>query len=734
MSNAFEKLDPKIREAVWELGWDSLRQLQVDSIEAVLQSRDHVILAAATASGKTEAAFLPILSLMVAERRSSVQALYISPLVALINDQFGRLESLCEKADIAVHRRHGGVNESERQRMMKNPSGVLLITPESLEALFIRRGRELSRLFCGLQFVVIDELHSFLDNVRGTHLFSLLKRLEVASGTTPRYFGLSATLGDFTQAKAFLSRENPSMVRVIEDSSHTKNVRVSLKSYIRRKPPRGKPHNPEALPDPTATIAEDIAFRCRTGSHLVFCNARVQAELLTDNLHNIVRRERWTADPFVLHHGSISKDLRQEAEETLKSGRQVTAVCTSTLEMGIDIGSVKTVCQVGPPWSVASLTQRVGRSGRKEDESQILRLYTIDEELTAESKPSERLYPELVRAIALVELLSQKWVEGTAVSRAHYSTCIHQVLSVLRQTGGCHAVLVYDLLCVKGAFSRIPEKDFVKLLRSMSQKGLIAQMNSGEIILAPAGEEIVEARDFYAAFVTAIEYSVESHGERLGLLPLDSLPNVTESLLLAGRRWQVEAIYHDQRQVIVIPSKGYTPPKFIGKGGLIDPRVMAQMREILTSTKGFDYLEQTSVHFLEDARSFLRRCNLAEVGIAAKGGDIVWFPWGGTRAHEALTVFARADEIVASKDLISVTYHDCPLDLFRAHCQKVASGAIPINGLDKLSVLLERDRFDQYVSRELLEKAFLTETLDLSAARQLAASMANGSVPSRPEE
>lgn len=466
---------------------------------------------------------------------------------------------------------------------------------------------------------------------------------------------------------------------------------------------------------------------------MVFCNARVQAELLTDNLHNIVRRERWTADPFVLHHGSISKDLRQDAEETLKSGRQVTAVCTSTLEMGIDIGSVKTVCQVGPPWSVASLTQRVGRSGRKEDESQILRLYTTDEELTAESKPSERLYPELVRAIALVELLSQKWVEGNEVARAHYSTCIHQVLSVLRQTGGCDAVPLYDLLCIKGAFSRIPEKDFIKLLRSMSQKDLIAQMNSGEIILAPAGEEIVEARDFYAAFVTAIEYSVESHGERVGLLPLDSLPNVTESLLLAGRRWQVEAIYHDQRQVIVIPSKGYTPPKFIGMGGLIDPHVMAQMREVLTSTKGFEYLDPTSVHFLEDARSFFHRSNL-RAGIAAKGGDIVWFPWGGTWAHEALAVFAKADEIVASKDLISVTYHDCPFDVFHAHCQKVASGAIAINGLDNLSVLLERDRFDQYVSRELLEKAFLTETLDLSAARQLAASMANGSVASRPEE
>jgi ATP-dependent Lhr-like helicase len=274
---------------------------------------------------------------------------------------------------------------------------------------------------------------------------------------------------------------------------------------------------------------------------------------LTDQLHDVVRREGWAGDPFVLHHGSLSKDLREEVEQTLKSGQPVTAVCTSTLEMGIDIGSVKTVCQVDPTWSVMSLIQRVGRSGRKEDESQILRLYTIDDELVAESKPSKRLYPKLVRGIALIELLTQKWVETNPTERMHYSTCIHQILSILRQTGGCHTMSLHNLLCVKGAFRRITKKDFIKLLRYLKDRELIEQMKTGEIILAPAGEKIVEARDFYAAFLVEIEYCVEQHGEQIGLLPLSKLPNVKKLILLAGRRWQVEAIYHDQRQVVVIP-------------------------------------------------------------------------------------------------------------------------------------------------------------------------------------
>ena len=175
MGSSFHKLDSKIQEAVWELGWERLRPLQAEAINAILEQENNLILSAATAGGKTEAAFLPILSRIAATPKDSIQALYVSPLVALINDQFGRLEQLCLKAEIPVHRRHGGVLESERRRMINRPSGVLLITPESRRQCSSGEA-QLRRIFSGLEFVVIDELHAFLDQVRGIHLASLLKR------------------------------------------------------------------------------------------------------------------------------------------------------------------------------------------------------------------------------------------------------------------------------------------------------------------------------------------------------------------------------------------------------------------------------------------------------------------------------------------------------------------------------------------------------------------------------
>jgi ATP-dependent helicase Lhr and Lhr-like helicase len=164
---------------------------------------------------------------------------------------------------------------------------------------------------------------------------------------------------------------------------------------------------------------------------------------------------------------------------------------------------------VGPTWSVASRVQRVGRSGRKEDESQVLRLFTLDREINAHSPLGERLRPELIRAIALVELLIARWVEPPgAFRRWNFSTLIHQILSVLRQTGGMTLTDLYEQLCQNGAFHGIDRKDFLLLLRNLKEKTLLDQMTSGEVILAPGGEQIVEDRSFYASFVTPVEYTV----------------------------------------------------------------------------------------------------------------------------------------------------------------------------------------------------------------------------------
>jgi len=193
---AFSLLHPGVQMAIFRRGWKELHAIQVKAIQSLLGGDGHLLICAYTAGGKTEAAFLPIISRLAANPRPSVQALYVGPLVALINDQFERLEILCADVMVPVHRWHGAASAAEKRKLRDSPGGILLITPESLESNFVNYGNQVRRIYAELDFIVIDELHSFLSNVRGVHLCSLLARLSTATGRKPRMVGLSATLGD----------------------------------------------------------------------------------------------------------------------------------------------------------------------------------------------------------------------------------------------------------------------------------------------------------------------------------------------------------------------------------------------------------------------------------------------------------------------------------------------------------------------------------------------------------
>ncbi len=197
MTTAHSRLHPDLQLALWKMEWRELRAIQKDAIEAWFTSKDHLLISANTAGGKTEAAFLPALSSVAADRgQGSVRILYVGPLKALINDQCRRIEELCSHAEIPVHRWHGDVNQSAKKNLLKHPSGVLLITPESLEAMLMLRGLEIPTVFPNLETVIVDELHAFLENERGHQLATLLNRLDWARQGKARRIGLSATIGD----------------------------------------------------------------------------------------------------------------------------------------------------------------------------------------------------------------------------------------------------------------------------------------------------------------------------------------------------------------------------------------------------------------------------------------------------------------------------------------------------------------------------------------------------------
>ena len=753
MPSAFDLLDKTIQRALWDMRWSNLRPLQVDAIQAMAEGVDHLILSAATASGKTEAAFLPVLSAIASNPDSSVRALYVGPLKALINDQFGRLESLCEHAHIPVHRWHGDVSAGQKQKFRKDPGGVLLITPESLESCFINYGNQVPRIFRDLDFVVIDELHAFIGDPRGHHLRSLLYRLDSALNRRLQFLGLSATLGDFSQAQRYIDRRAPDTVRVIEDEEGQRAVKIGIRAYP-WKPFSDEGEGNDAPPavgstaDAAARISAIAAGSghlvadapCTPGNetapadaleefllarelakvfggrpNLVFTNSRVLGEVVADQINQIARRERWPTNPFVLHHGSLSKDVRTDVERRLKAGDPLTVLCTSTLEMGIDIGSVYSVGQLGPTWSVASLVQRLGRSGRGKGESAILRLYSLDEPPHEGSRVDDLLCPQLLRSIALVELMVDKWLEPVDECELNLSTLIHQVLSVLRQTGGAAASQVHGLLCDSGYFAAVPQKLFAKVLRSLGAHDLVEQMADGTLILTPDGESITHSRDFYANFIGTDDYAVRFAENEIGKLPASSIPPPGEHLILNGRRWRVDEIVEQSRVVEVLPASGRKRPLFKGEPGEVHAEIARRIKRVLESEQAYPMLHEDAAGLLDAARSLYKSCGLNHSGVIDKGQRCQFFPWTGSRGIRTRLMCARADGISASANKLSITY-SCSGDDLAQHLSRVGGGLFEPLELARLIDQKKIEKYDCYLPEDVLDQVNSTRLISVEDA------------------
>ncbi|CAG0942958.1 partial DEAD-box ATP-dependent RNA helicase RhpA, partial [Anaerolineae bacterium] len=475
-SSNFALLHPKIQRWVWDAGWTELKDAQERAIPVILEGKRDVIIAAATASGKTEAAFLPILTFLLGqEERSCV--LYISPLKALINDQWGRLEDLCERLEIPVVPWHGDVADSRKRRFVKRPEGVLLITPESLEAMLMNKGHGLAGILAGLRFIVVDELHAFIGSERGKQLQSLMHRVETAVKRQVPRIGLSATLGDMGLAAGFLRSGGEAELIVSREAGQ--ELKVLVKGYLCQ-PPRlsgtkmggqEKTVSETENEDTTAgqaeqAIAEDLFKTLRGANHLVFPNSRGQVEVYADLLRRRCEQGQ-VPNEFWPHHGSLSKDIREETETALKSkGRPASAICTTTLELGIDIGSVKSVAQIGAAPSVAGLRQRLGRSGRRKGEPAILRCYSPEQEITPDTPLADQLRHRLVLTIAQIRLLVAGWCEPPRPNGLHLSTLVQQLLSAMAQHGGLAALNAWRLLCAEGPFGNVSQREFAELLRS----------------------------------------------------------------------------------------------------------------------------------------------------------------------------------------------------------------------------------------------------------------------------
>lgn len=714
-SRAFARYHPQVQRWVYDQGWARLRDVQERAADVVIDGARDVIISSATASGKTEAALLPICSALAGqpEAVTGLGALYISPLKALINDQYDRILDLCGCLDLPVHRWHGDALASGKARVLRSPAGLLLITPESLEALFVRRGDRVRRIFGGLRYVIVDELHSFIGTERGAQLQSLLHRVDLASGRRVPRIALSATLGDLDTAAEFLRPGYGTEVAMVTSAEPGGEIRLQIRGYLA--PITEPPANAE--PADRAAIADHLFQTMRATDNLVFANSRAAVETYADM---ISRRAAYagTRAEFLAHHGSLSKEIREHVEERLKDPAiPVTAICTSTLELGIDVGSVDSVAQVGAPPTVNALRQRLGRSGRRPGRPAILRIYVAERERCQASNPTDALRAELFQSVAMVELLLAGWYESPDDTGLHMSTLIQQVLSIAAQHGGATAGQLFDVLCARGPFVWANRADFATLLRDMGRHDLLQQQDDGRLLPGGAGDRLVNHYSFYASFRTSEHYRLVADGYTLGSLPVDRPILPGTMLIFSGARWRVLSVDVALRVIELTAAEAGRPPVFPGTGGETADEVRRTMRRLYRSTETPRYLDAAARTMLAEGRTAFHETGHATSGIFASGSDAVLFPWRGDRIMNTIAVVLAGLGRRVGQDGLAITVGDCiPAELRDLVRALVAAPPPDPVWLAATVRAKAHEKYDRYLSAELLDIAYAARALDVPGA------------------
>lgn len=722
-SSSFHLLDDRIQRFIWAEGWEALRDAQEAAIPLIVKADRDVIVAAATAAGKTEAAFLPALTHLLLTNPSGL-IVYISPLKALINDQFGRLDRLCEQLEVPVWPWHGDISASTKAKFLTKRQGVLLITPESMEAMLCNRGTFVAAAFERVTFFVIDELHAFIGSERGKQLQSLMHRIERVLGRTVPRIGLSATLGDMTLAAGFLRPGGAADVALVESKSSGAELKILVKGYeepLVVRPEDGVEDDEEEEPVTPAQVAAHLFKSLRRSNNLVFPNSRREVERYTHLLNKMCAQQQ-VPNEFWPHHGSLSKEIRTETEAALKQKEQpATAICTNTLELGIDIGAVKSVAQIGPPPSVASLRQRLGRSGRRKGEPAILRGYCIEDALGGKPSISDELRLSTVGMVAMISLLLEGWFEPPAAHGAHLSTLVQQMLSYVAQNGGATIGQLYGLLCSPAApFAGVTKEEFVELVRHLGQKELLMQDSSGELLHGRVGEKFVNHYTFYAAFASDEEFRIVAGGKTLGTLPVSQMLVLGQRILFAGKTWRVEEIDEEQKTIFVVRTRGGVPPLFSGGAGRIHTRVRQRMRELLESNDVPLYLDDMAKKFLTEARRNYATRELSKTFVVNQGAEVLLLTWLGDAANEALACLLtrRGFTAAAAGPGVEVMKGEHTIDdILDALIDASLEEAPPLALLLVDTKNLQREKWDWALPDTLLRKAYASLNLHLDEAR-----------------
>ncbi|WP_109693855.1 DEAD/DEAH box helicase [Chitinophaga deserti] len=609
----YNLLSEPIRRYVRDKRWDAFRPIQAAAIKAILSDDRNYILSSRTASGKTEAAFLPILS-KVDFKKPGVAVLYVSPLVALINDQFDRVEDLCKYLDIPVTKWHGEANRSLKKHLIEDPKGVVLITPESIEAMFVNAPFNVRKLFQNLQYVVIDEVHAFIGSDRGIQLRSILNRLRRINTDRFNIVGLSATLGDFNEARKLTSE--PENTVILRDKS-PKIVEATFRHFD---------SDGAGLP---LDLMKDLYRNVSNRKTLIFPNNRGRTEEVSVKLGKIAEKVGGHLNYFS-HHSSVDKLEREYVERFAKQskGQNFSISCTSTLELGIDIGAVDLVVQIDATFSIASLVQRIGRSGRRDGDKSQLILYSTNPW-------------SLLQALASWSLYREEKIESFNISEKAYDILLHQLLSIVKSNSGIEIEELVLQLTSNRAFAAIQENEIYEIISHCVEEDLLEIIRS-ELIIGLGGEKLVNNYDFYSVFSTEPYLHVMEKGRKVGEIPFSPMIFPGENILLAARIWKIVDVDESVSKIEVVPANDGKSPIFYGSGGVVHCMVRQRMWDIIKSDVPIMNIADDCKRIIQELRDEFEHNHFDEtfvdrpVFVSEEG--IVFYTFCGTRINRTISV------------------------------------------------------------------------------------------------
>ena len=739
----FARFPSYIQEYIYSRSWDSLRLVQLEAARCIFETRNHLLLTTSTASGKTEAAFFPILSEFVEDMPQSIGVLYVAPLKSLINDQFARMEDVLRESGVPVTHWHGDVAASHKKKLLEHPRGILQITPESLESMLINRSNDITRLFADLRYVILDELHTLTGTDRGNQILCQLSRIAHRIGHVPRRIGLSATVGDPQTAADWLASGTDIPCEIPMFPEEKIRWRLGMEHfYIQNtkleQAPEQKPSEAEATVPPEVTEEQmlggqgnasaramidagyEYMYDCvRDKKSLVFSNSREETEYVTATLRQIAKN-RGDPDIFLIHHGNLSASIREEAELKMKDEDVHAVTCaTVTMELGIDIGRLERILQNDSPNSVSSFLQRLGRSGRRGQPPEMMMVFREEDPLP--NTPLPQMIPwGLLRAIAIVQLyIEERFIEPPATRKYPFSLLFHQTLSTLAASGELTPRVRADRVLNLPPFAHISKEDYRTLILSMLQNDYLEMTEEKGLIVGLAGERLLKSFKFYAVFKDTEDYTVRCGSDEIGTITTP--PPVGDRFALAGRVWEVEELDIARKLIYVKSVQGKMEVSWPGDYGEIHTKILERMKRVLEEDVTYPYLKPNAAHRLEVARHLARNTGMLEQPLVHLGGySYCLFPWLGTRSFRTLRKFIAKTAVRSRVSGIEfeggcyITFKmekGDPASFAEELYEEVCRRGICCEDLVGASENPVFEKYDDYIPGELLRRAYAADKL-----------------------